>query len=235
MREPLPTNEQDNSHDFRDDLRRVWNELPDKKLFGVLLIAWVTMFHFFGNSTFGYIDSASIFHWMYSVYSLPESDDGHGLLIPWVVLAVLWWRRKLLLSLPRNSWWPAVVILLLAICFHLLGFAVQQPRISIISFFLGLYALVGVIWGRDWLKATFMPFSIFAFCVPISTLEVIKNLTTPLRLMATAISTSAAHGVLGFEVTCRGTQILDAAGVARYDVAAACSGIRSLISFLRRN
>ena len=31
-------------------------------------------------------------------------------------------------------------------------------------------------------------------------------------------------------MTRRGTQILDAAGVARYDVAAACSGIRSLIS-----
>lgn len=188
------------------------------------------MFHFLGNSTFGYIDSPSLFQWMYRCYTQPDSDDGHGMLIPFIVMFVLWRKRNELLALPRRPWVPAICFLALAILIHLLGFAAQQPRFSIVALFFGFYALVGLLWGADWLKATFMPFSIFAFCVPISTSETITNLTMPLRLMATAISTWAAHGVLGFEVTRRGTQILDATGVARYEVAAACSGIRSLIS-----
>ena len=224
------TSEQANSASFAEEFWSLWRELPEKGCFFGLLFAWVVMFHFLGNSTFSYIDSPSIFRWVYSFYSDPDLDDSHGLLIPLVVLVVLWWRRQRLLALPRKGWSPALGMLALAVVLHLLGFAAQQPRLSIVSFFFGLYALVGLTWGRDWLKATFMPFSIFVFCVPISSLEIIKNLTMPLRLLATAISTGVAHGVLGFEVTRRGTQILDATGVARYEVAAACSGIRSLIS-----
>ena len=215
---------------FTEEFMRCWRLLPDKVLFGFLMLSWTLTFIFLGNSTFGYIDSPSLLQWMYGCYTVPESDDSHGLLIPFIVFFVLWSKRDELLALPRRPWMPSIGFLAIAILIHVLGFAAQQPRLSIVALFLGSFALVGVIWGRDWLGATFLPFSIFAFCVPIGSLELIKNVTMPLRLLATAISAWAAHGVLGFEVTRRGTQILDAAGVARYDVAAACSGIRSLIS-----
>ena len=230
MSECSQTSERVGSASFFEEFWSLWREIPSKGCFFGLLFAWVVMFHFLGNSTFNYVDSPSIFRWMYSFYSRSEFDDSHGLLIPLVVLVVLWWRRGRLLALPRKSWHPALGMLALAVALHLLGFAAQQTRLSIVSFFFGIYALVGLTWGRDWLKATFMPFSIFVFCVPVSSLEIIKNLTMPLQLLATAISTGVAHEVLGFEVTRRGTQIFDAAGVARYDVGAACSGIRSLIS-----
>lgn len=228
MSEPTATKEHDNSADFREEAARIWKALPDKELFGVLLVAWLAMFHFLGNSTFGYVDSPSIFRWMYEIYSLPEGDDGHGLLIPGIVLGVLWWRRDVLLALPRSNWPPALLLLAGATLLHVFGFAAQQPKVSIVALFLGLYALVGITWGASWMKATLMPFSIFAFCVPIS--SHLTDLTMPLRLLATKISVCIAHDFLGFVVSRNGTQILDVFGTPRYDVAAACSGIRSLVS-----
>jgi exosortase len=77
----------------------------------------------------------------------------------------------------------------------------------------------------------FMPFCIFAFCMPVGTLELLKNITMPLQLMASSISGWIAHAVLGFNVSCQGTKIIDnASGVVKYEIARGCSGIRSLIS-----
>lgn len=230
MSEHSATNERANSASLSVEFMRVWRGLHDKELFGGLLIAWVAMFHFLGNSTFGYIDSPSLFQWMYICYDNKGSDDGYGMLIPFIVFFLLWGKRDEFLALPGKPWAPAIGLLLIAVLIHLLGYAMQQPRVSIVAFFFGLYALLGVVWGRNWLKVAFMPFSMFVFCEPMSSLEVIKHLTMPLQLLASAISAWVAHGVLGFEVSRQGTHILDSFGVVRYEVSEGCSGIRSLIS-----
>ena len=80
--------------DFRIEFLDFWRQLPNKSLFFLLLIAWLVLFQFLGNSTFGYIDTPSLLYWMYSAYDSPGSDDGHCKLIPLVVVGLLWWKRK---------------------------------------------------------------------------------------------------------------------------------------------
>ena len=41
----------------------VWARLENKGLFFTLLGAWVALFLFLGNSTFGYYDKPSLFYW----------------------------------------------------------------------------------------------------------------------------------------------------------------------------
>jgi len=210
---------------FRSDFEEFWRGIPHKGLFFGLLAGWLALFHFLGNSTFGYTKTGSLFSWLYWGYSVTP-DDQHGFLIPFVVLGLMWWKRDQLLATPKRHWWPAVLLFVFALLLHIAGYMIQQTRVSLIAFFLGLYALTGVIWGPRWLQATFFPFFLFIFCVPVTTIA--STVTFPLRLLATKITGIVCHVILGINVIQDGTRIFDANGAYQYEVAAACSGIRSL-------
>ena len=76
------------------------------------------------------------------------------------------------------------------------------------------------------MKATFFPYFLFVFCIPVATVS--EQITFPLRLLATKITVALAHFPLGIEVVHNGTSIWDPTGRFEYEVAAACSGLRSL-------
>jgi exosortase len=213
--------------DFRSELGEFWRALPDKPVFLALLGAWVLLFHFLGNSTFGYLDTASLFGWLEYAYS-NEPDDAHGRLIPFVVLALYWVKRKELIAVSKHPWWPALLLVAAGLSLHIVGYLVQQARVSVIAFFIGLYGLTGAVWGWAWLRSTFFPFFLFAFCFPLGTLA--EQITFPMRIWVSQISVGIGH-LLGIEVLRVGTQLIGADGF-NYDVAPACSGIRSLTALL---
>jgi exosortase len=194
------------------------------------LAAWLTLFTFLGNSTLGYTNRPSILGWLDWVLTKSE-DDQHGPWILVVVLALLWWKRKELDQLPKRNWWPALAIILISVLLHALGYMVQQTRISLVGFFVGIYGIIGLVWGPAMFRATFFPIFLFSFCMPVGgTLGV--SLTLPLRIIATKITTVVSQAVFGINVIQDGTRIFDANHTYSYEVAAACSGIRSLTATL---
>jgi len=207
-----------------------WNMLPGKGFFFGLAILWVALFHFFGNSTFGYVDTPSLFRWLYTAYNGEFTDDGHGNLIPWVVLGLFWWKRAELAAISKQIWPPAMLGVAVGLFLHLTGYVTQQPRISAVGFFVGLYFLMGLAWGRAWLRASFFPYVLFVFSIPLGSLA--EAITFPLRQLVSVISVGFSQVVLGMDVVRDGTRIFDPRGSFEYDVAPACSGIRSLISLL---
>jgi exosortase len=213
--------------EFMEEVPRVWKALPHKLLFGILLLAWIALFQFWGNSSFGYYDTKSMFVWLNTDYT-QMPDDEHGKIVPLIILAILWIKREPLLKAAGNTWWPAYGLLLFAIALHLAGHSVQQVRVSAVAFGIGLYALTGIVWGRQWMARSFFPMFLLVFCVPLSTLS--EAITFPLRLFVTKISVGIAHTGLGIDVYSAGSQIMDGRGHALYDVAPACSGMRSLIA-----
>ena len=105
--------------DFRIDFLDCWQRLPNKAFFFILLVAWLALFQFLGNSTEGYIPTSSLLKWMYIVY-LPSGDEGgaddsHGRFIPFVVLALFWWKRKQLFAHKLDLWWPGLLLVGLAL------------------------------------------------------------------------------------------------------------------------
>lgn len=214
--------------DFWSDAAACWQRLPNKLFFFTLLAAWLLLFHLFGNSILGYVHSSSIFVWLDSAYNTSkESDDGYGNLIPFIVVGLFWWKRKDLLALPLQLWWPGILLVLLAGLLHIASFLVQQPKLSTMAMFVGIYGLMGLTWGRAWLKESFFPFWLFIFCVPLSAW--LLPLTFPLRLIVSWLASGAAN-FLTIDVTRIGTQLIGHGGKFQYDVAAACSGMKSLIS-----
>ncbi|HXR03511.1 MAG TPA: exosortase/archaeosortase family protein [Verrucomicrobiae bacterium] len=215
---------------FWQDTADCWRRLPNKAFFFVLLAAWLALFQFLGSSILGYIHTPSLFSWMYEAYNSasPAADDGHGDFIPFLVVGLLWWKRNELLAPPLSLWWPGLLLLVLAMVLHVMGYVLQQPRISIVALFTGIYGLMGLSWGREWLRRSFFPFFLFAFSIPLG--DQAKFITFPLRLLVSHFVEMIAHWILGIDVVRVGTQLFDPTGTYGFDVEAPCSGIRSLVS-----
>lgn len=212
-----------------EEIRAYWRQLPDKGLFFGLLLAWLTLFHFWGSSSFGYIPSSSLFDFMRVSYRENKiTDDTHGTFIPIVVLGIMWWKRNELFTRPLTTWWPSLLLVLAGALTHVVGYLIQQQRLSIIGLFIGIYGLTGLVWGLNWLKASFFPFFLFGFMVPVGSL--IETVTFPLRLAVTWIVAHLFDDLLGIGVVRAGTQLFNPMGNYQYDVAAACGGMRSLIA-----
>jgi exosortase len=213
-----------------DEIRTCWRLLPNKGLFFGLMAIWMLLFHFYGNASLGYISSTSLFKWMSVVYNADSDigDDGHGNFIPLLVVGLMWWKRQELLALSFKTWWPGLLLIAGGLVLHMLGYIVQQQRVSIVGLFTGIYGLTGLVWGPRWLKATFFPFFLFAFMVPLGSLT--EKVTFPLRLMVTWIVEHLFNDLFGVGVIRAGTQLYDPLGKYQYEVAAACGGMRSLIS-----
>jgi exosortase len=211
------------------DLVRLWRSLPGRTVFVVLLAAWLALFHFLGNSTFGYLKDASLFAWMYYVFTTSPDDD-FCLYIPLVVAGLLVWKRQELIATTKRLWWPGLALVAGALLLHVAGYAVQQARVSIVALVVGLYGLTGLCWGPAWLRNSFFPMFLLLFLVPIASVS--DGITLPLRLLATKVSVGVASTGLGIEVYENGAQILGPTGMPLYEVAPACSGIRSLMSMI---
>jgi exosortase len=219
--------------EFRLEFLDCWHRLPNKTAFLVLLAAWLALFQVLGNSTLGYVNTPSLFGYMYDAFSagghsLVESEEGYAVLIPLVVAFLLWQKRRQLMALDLHCWWPGLVLVAFGLSLHVLGYAIQQPRVSVIGFFTGIYGLMGMAWGYAWLRATFFPFFLFGFCVPIGSLA--EPITFRLRLLVSALVGFVSQYILAIDVKVSGNMLIDPTGHYQYEVAAACSGIRSLIA-----
>jgi exosortase len=221
--------------EFRIEFLYCWERLPNKGFFFVLLAAWLALFQFLGNSTLGYTPTPSLMSWMYRVYTAGGSNlfDAEGsfiLMIPLVVLFLFWLKRKELIALELKLWWPGLLLLALALVLHLFGFFVQQPAISIVALFTGIYGIMGLTWGFAWLRASFFPFFLFGFCLPLG--FILDPITFRLRLVVTQLVELISHYILAIDVVRVGTTLRDPSNQYGYEVAAACSGIRSLLATL---
>jgi exosortase len=214
--------------DWWQDTLDCWQRLPNKAFFFVLVAAWAALFQFLGNSILGYVRTPSLFSWLYGQYNNPSADDGHGNFIPILVVGLFWWKRKELLALTLNVWWPGLLILAGALVLHIVGYAVQQIFLSVTALFIGLWGLMGLAWGRAWLRHSLFPFFLFVFSIPLG--QRAEIITFPLRLLVSWLTEIVANGVLGLDVHRIGTQLFNSAGTYGFDVEAPCSGMRSLIA-----
>ncbi|MFM1768045.1 MAG: hypothetical protein RJA22_574 [Verrucomicrobiota bacterium] len=227
-----------------EEVRRVWGQFPNRAAVLVLLGAWVALFHLLGNSTLGYTTTRSLFGWWYWVMTVTardqqgkvdinqvlNADEFHAWIIPVVVLVLLWVRRDQLAALPKAVWWPALLVVVAALGAHFLGYLIQQTRISVLAFFLGIYGLTGLFWGWPWLRSAMFPFLLFFFCVPLGVAA--EPLTVPLRLLATTCTSYFCQGALGIDVLQEGNRLFDPARTYSYEVAMVCSGIKSLTTII---
>jgi EpsI family protein len=112
-----------------------------------------------------------------------------------------------------------------ALALHTVGFVAQQSRISIVALLLFCGSLVALA-DRRWGRAAMFPLGFLMFAIPLNILD---SVGFWLRLGVIQATAGLAH-FWGIHLLQSGTQLLAPDGRFQYDVAAACSGVRSLMA-----
>lgn len=191
------------------------------------------MFHFLGN-TVTEAGGRSAFLWMYARWqdtiSFGGADYSHGILIPFVSLWAVWFKRHDLMAAPRAVQSSGLVLIIAALFLHWIGAKMQQTRVSLSALILLLWAFPFYFYGWKFARHLIFPVTYLVFCIPMNFLDVIAF---PLRIFATDVSVATLRG-LGIDVAQIGSSIrsFDALGQERWgvDVANPCSGLRSLLA-----
>ena len=199
-----------------------------------LMVGFVfVMFHLQGNTSDINAFGRSVLLWMYtrwsdSSVSFGATDYSHGFLIPLASLGVLWYRRNEFFQATKSVSKLGLFIFVGSLLLHWLGAKSQHPRVS-------LLALLGILWGIPfylfgWQVAKWLlfPCAFLIFCVPLNFLD---ELTFPLRMLMAKSSTLLVNG-LGIAAERVGSEIYLSSGgeIQKLDVAAPCSGLRSLMA-----
>jgi EpsI family protein len=201
----------------------------------VCAVAGLVVFGFWGNPVRGYIDTRSLFLWWGWQWANPGSETEHG----WLILALsawLLWRNlhKGERPMPGGEgeragpasglWHPAGAAMVGGLALHVVGFAAQQTRISIVAVLVFAWGVLRLGGGRRWGAAAAFPLGFLVFAIPINVLD---SVGFWLRVWVVDASAAIARGA-GIAVLRSGTLLLAPDGAYNYDVAAACSGVRSL-------
>ncbi|MGH7958191.1 MAG: exosortase/archaeosortase family protein, partial [Opitutaceae bacterium] len=188
------------------------------------------LFQFFGNATRGYIASSSLFYWWGFQWVNPGSETEHGWLILGLSVWLSWRNLRIANTNPEcqgpQSIPPAIIALFTGLVLHALGFVAQQTRLSIVAFLIFTWGVMRLGGGRRWGDAAMFPLAFMVFALPISVLD---EIGLPLRVWVTTAGEHIAH-LAGIDVLRSGTQLVAPDGRFNYDVAAPCSGVRSLMA-----
>lgn len=224
---------------------------------GACAVAGGVLFQFFGNATRGYVDTASTFWWWVSQWLDPQADAEHGWLIlgisAWLLgrnlrrakrgecevervqckaVEVPTGDRRRDFSAPSHfklsssTDLVALATMVAALALHALGFVAQQTRFSILAVLLFTWGVLRLGGGKRWGGAAMFPLGFLVFALPLNVLD---SLGFWLRLWVVDAAGAFAQ-ITGIELTRSGTQLFSPDGRYQYDVAAACSGVRSLMA-----
>ena len=202
-------------------------------------MAGFAVFQFFGNSARGYIATDSLFYWWGYQWSNEGSETEHGWLILGISVWLLWRNLRKAecemrsaecdnreSGIENRKFIAPVGAMLGGLAVHLLGYAMQQGRVSIAGLLLFVWGLLAFSGGRRWGRAAAFPLAFMVFAIPLNVLD---TLGFHLRLGVIEVAWQLAQ-LLGIDVIRNGTQLVSPDGRYQYDVAAACSGLRSLMA-----
>jgi exosortase len=154
-----------------------------------------------------------------------DTTFGYGYTIPPVAAYLAWERRHRLRVDSQGTWWGYALLIagLLALLIGRAGGIQLLARISLVPILFGLVMFLG---GRSLTRELAFPIAFLAVMIP-PPVEVFYRLTWPLQIFTAKFSTEVLRFV-GYPVLLQGIYI-DLPTV-RLEVAAACSGFRSIVS-----
>lgn len=191
--------------------------------FVLAVLAAIWVFVCFGSDSDVANEPRSIFGWI-SIQWKNENFRNN-----WVMLLfsayVIYRNRTQLAEAKVKPSVAGLVVIALSMLAHVLGYRTQLPRLSLGATVGVFWGIPYAIWGWDVAKLLLFPagYAFLCFCGSL-----LVEVTMPLRLMASSLACVFLHGA-GIEAVRRGTVVLsNAGGGFQFDVADACSGLRSL-------
>ncbi|MES2921990.1 MAG: exosortase/archaeosortase family protein [Verrucomicrobiota bacterium] len=209
-------------------------EFPDsgvaKWVYWISLAASVAvLIWFYGFETqHGSVRNQSALSWIYSAWN-GDTDYEHGLLFPFVIAGLIIYRFKDLKAVAGEGSHRGLLVVMFGVLLYAVACRTLQPRIAMGALPFLLWGSVLYLWG--WRMAKMLAFPLFFFWLAIP-LPGFQQWTTHLQLLATSLAHHGS-GLFGVETYVEGTKVLPLKGDWEpLDIAAGCSGIRSLMALL---
>ncbi len=167
-------------------------------------------------------------NWMVDRWFAKESYYSHGILIPLISLFIIWQRRDALKKIKVSGSFMGLWIIAISLLVHIICAALRIYFLSGFSLVFAIYGLVLFTFGKDMVRKLIFPLSFLLLMVPLP-LVIIGNLTVRLKLFAAQLSTIVLNSI-GFRCILDGSVIRMQSSFV--EVAAPCSGLRSIISLV---
>jgi exosortase len=153
-------------------------------------------------------------------------DFGHGILIPFFALFLLWDNRNEFRNTPIAPTWAGTVLVVLGLFMLLLGRLGADLFFQRTSF---VVLIAGILWtllGKPMLRRSLFVLFVLLLAIPLPTI-VFNQITFPLQLLASRFASDLLQ--LAQVPVLRDGNIINLPAMP-LEVAEACSGIRSLMS-----
>lgn len=158
---------------------------------------------------------------------LNDTDNSHGILIPFISIFLIWQKRDELKSARISSSNWGAIILAASMFLYLLGFA---SGITVVSRCMIVFSLIGLLLftlGKEVFRIFAFPLLFLLFMIPVPA-AILGVISLPLQLFATKIAYLFIQA-LSIPVHQEGNMLFFAQ--TQLEVAEACSGIRSIAAF----
>lgn len=170
-----------------------------------------------------------LLHHAPDVFNDPKEDMSFGWYVPIFSLYVLWTEREKLIKSLGNPSWAGFFASLPFLFIAFLGVRGIQVRFEILAFVGLLVTLPWAFFGTKTAERMLFPALFLLFCIPLATF--LDIVTVHLRLFATGMAYQILQGV-GAAVVRTGTMLSASDGSFAIDIAAPCSGLRSIFALM---
>jgi len=193
------------------------------------LVTTAVVIWFYGfEPRFGGGRDTSAFQWIWSAWN-GETDYEHGVLFPFVIAGLIIYKIKDLKAVADEGTYWGILAVMVGVLLYIASIRTLQPRIALGGLPFILWGSVCFLWG--WRVAKILTFPLFFFWLAVP-LPSFQQATTHLQLLATSMAHHGS-GLFGVETYVEGTVVLPVTGDWKpLDIAAGCSGIRSLMALL---
>jgi exosortase len=187
------------------------------------------LFSLTGNSHEPTTYGPSLLSWLIRQWRSAGSEAQHGWLAITVSAYLVWRKRGDLSAIKPSTCLVALPLAAVSLVLIWAGIRTQQPRLGILGTISLLWAIPLYYGGIKAGRILAFPAAFLIFSIPMGFLQAA---TLPLRLIASHGAVLLLNG-LGIEVVQQGTAIISTSGNrAAVDVAAACSGLQSILALL---
>jgi len=163
------------------------------------------------------------------MFNDPVEDMSFAWYVPIFSLYVLWRERKEIVASFGAPAWGGLLFALPFLFVGFLGVRGTQVRFGVLAVVGLLIAIPWTLFGARTAKRVLFPALFLLFCLPLA--NFLDVITVHLRLLATSTAYTLLRG-FGADVVRSGTAIASASGAFAVDVAAPCSGLRSIFALM---
>ena len=191
----------------------------------LLLTIVATLVYFLGFVRLFVNGSASTLVWAWQAWT-PETNYEHAKLIPFIVVAMVWYDRDKLRSAPVSSSAWGWLFIGLGLFLFFTGARTLQARLALTALPFLLFGIVFYVWGKAVARILVFPIAFLLFMVPLNFLT---QATAKLQLVETGAASMICN-FIGIHVNAVGTIVQAGDNAFHFEVDEGCSGIRSLMA-----